>query len=283
MSQEEAASAPSVTRTVALYAILAYAITWLGVSPLVAKGLGLYGGAVPEWWHDIGALGPIGAAFLTAWVTGGRQAVRAWAARLRRYRIGTAWWVVAVGSPWALLAVAAVVTRIVTGTWSGEGPSGGALARPSWWLGIVVVSAAYGLGEEPGWRGYLLPELMRRFSARSSTFLIAVIWSAWHVPFFTYRYDFAGPATVVGFFIAMLAGAAWLTFLYLSTNGSVLAVASWHAMWNVVNFVAAEMSDLAVGILNAAIILVGFGVLLAAGSGLRWSGQVGQGGQAPEA
>lgn len=271
MSRGGDASRSSVTSVVALYAGLAYAITWLGVSPLVAQALGRYGGPVPEWWHAVGALGPILAAAVAARITGRKEAVQAWITALSRYRIGARWWAVAVGSPLALWAIAVTAARVVTGGWSSGEVAGGPLTRPSWWLGITAVSVAYGLGEEPGWRGFLLPQLMRRRSARSSTLLIAVIWSAWHIPFFTYRYDFAGPATVVGFFAAMLAGAAWLSFLYLATGGSVPAVATWHVMWDVVNFAAAQLSDLVVGILNAAIIVVGFGILLMTGPGLRWT------------
>lgn len=248
------------TSAVALYCVLAYAITWLGVSPLVARGLGLYGGRLPEWWHALGAAGPVTAALLTARMAGGRDGLHRWLAGVKRYRIGTRWWLVAVGSPVALLVGATLVAWAVTGAWPGAGLASTS-ASPSVWTGLLVVSFAYGLGEEPGWRGFLLPTLMERHSARKATLFVAVIWAAWHIPFFAYRFDFEGPATVVGFFTAMLAGAYWLTFLYLRSGGSVPAVAVWHLVWDVVNMVAAQMSDLVVGVLNALMMVLGFAVL----------------------
>lgn len=40
------------------------------------------------------------------------------------------------------------------------------------------------LGEELGWRGFLLPQLQNRFSALTSSLVIGVIWYCWHIPLF---------------------------------------------------------------------------------------------------
>lgn len=259
-----------MTHPALVYGLFAYAITWLAVSPLVAEALGLLGVSVPDGWHAFGALGPAAGAYLAARFGGGRDAVRDLTRAAMRFRIPLRWWLVALGSPIGLLAIAVVAARVATGNWDVAGFLDGAAARGSWWLAVAVPSLAYGIGEEPGWRGFLLPTLMRRRSALTATLITAAVWAAWHAPFFTYRYDFSGPGTVVGFFVAMAAGALWLTFLYLSTGGSLPAVAAWHAVWNLVNFAAAEMSALTVGILNAGMMVLGFGVLLAVGPGLRW-------------
>jgi membrane protease YdiL (CAAX protease family) len=49
-------------------------------------------------------------------------------------------------------------------------------------VGIVVVSAL-ALFEEIGWRGWLLPQFMRRMSARRAIVVTAMVWALWHVPF----------------------------------------------------------------------------------------------------
>lgn len=38
------------------------------------------------------------------------------------------------------------------------------------------------LGEELGWRGYLLPKLLKRYSPRTAVLLTGVIWGIWHAP-----------------------------------------------------------------------------------------------------
>lgn len=38
------------------------------------------------------------------------------------------------------------------------------------------------LGEEPGWRGFALPELMQRHAEVSASLIVGVVWSTWHLP-----------------------------------------------------------------------------------------------------
>jgi uncharacterized protein len=39
-----------------------------------------------------------------------------------------------------------------------------------------------GFGEEFGWRGYLLPHLVRKHTPRKAILLQSLIWWAWHLP-----------------------------------------------------------------------------------------------------
>jgi membrane protease YdiL (CAAX protease family) len=253
-----AASGPgSRSSAVILYCGLAYAITWLIVLPLVASALG-WGGQMPEWWHALGALGPLTAAAVAAWRSRDGTGPDPWFRSLTRVDIGARWWTVALASPLALAAGALVAVRAWTGAWQvGAWPGDGGSDA---WLVVVLVSVAYGLGEEPGWRGFLLPRLLEQHGPRAATLVLAGVWATWHVPFFFYRYDFAGPMTVVGFLISILAGAFWLTFLYLRTGGSVPAVAAWHVVWNLVSLGLAGASDLVIGVMNAGVMVLGFGV-----------------------
>ena len=66
------------------------------------------------------------------------------------------------------------------------------LATPNWSkvhtlvprFGIVglSVSILLILGEEYGWRGYLLPELIRRHSPFVAATIVGIIWALWHAP-----------------------------------------------------------------------------------------------------
>jgi len=239
------------------FVAVAFGITWIGVAPLALQGLGVVSG-VPEWLHGVGALGPVLAAFFAARASDPSAAIPSLYRRRGAPGITTAWTAACLSTPVVFGAVAAVVA-VAAGS-DLVGSLAPALRDGEWLLGLAVASILYGFGEEPGWRGWLLPRLQATRSPVRATLILAPIWAAWHAPFFLYRYDFGGVGTLVGFFVGLLAGAFWLTFLYNSTGGSVRVVAWWHVLWNVANLVLAEVSDLAVAVLNALMMVLGFGV-----------------------
>jgi uncharacterized protein len=49
-------------------------------------------------------------------------------------------------------------------------------------VGLLIVSL-FTLGEEIGWRGFLLPRLQNRFATKQAFVLAAALWAAWHIPF----------------------------------------------------------------------------------------------------
>ena len=46
----------------------------------------------------------------------------------------------------------------------------------------VIQNCATTLGEEIGWRGFLVPELAKRFSFTATAVLSGAIWAVWHAP-----------------------------------------------------------------------------------------------------
>ena len=113
--------------------------------------------------------------------------------------------------------------------------------------GVLCIIFVGALGEETGWRGYALPQLQRRFSPLASSLILAVLWFGWHVPQFwviaTYR-DFA-PVQYVGMFLGLACGAVVLTWLYNRSGGSILLVAVWHGLYNLVSGTQAATGILA--------------------------------------
>jgi len=147
------------------------------------------------------------------------------------------WAIVGLISPLLLIPLVVLPLGLATGTWpvwhqagvsNGRAPGLGPIAT---WL---LMTASFGVGEEVGWRGFLLPRLQTGRSALRATGLLTVIWAAWHTPAFWFREGYVGLGVgeLAGFLLGLGAGAIVLTALYNASRGSILAVALWHGSWN---------------------------------------------------
>jgi len=251
MRSERSTRATSHGREVARFVVLACGITWILVLPLVLQEVGLVEG-VPTWWHGAGALGPA----VAAWLSPRRRGVYG---RLGPSKV--AWGVIAgaLAVPILFAAVGLAAASVVE---VGRGPGlASILETPGLGVELLVGALLYGIGEEPGWRGWLQPQLERRHSVFGAALLLTPIWAFWHAPFFVYRYEFGGVGMVFVFLVGLLAGAFWLAFL-LQLTGSVRVVAAWHVLWNASNLVLAEASPVAVGVLNGLMMALGLSVAI---------------------
>jgi len=128
---------------------------------------------------------------------------------------------------------------------------------------LVVVGA---FGEEIGWRGFALMPLQRRFGAAGGTFVLALLWAAWHIPtfFFVEAYRaMTWPLLVGGFGLGICAGALVLSRVAQRANGSILAAALWHAAYNMTSATAGSRGLIA-AITTTAVMV--WGVLLLVGT-----------------
>ena len=59
--------------------------------------------------------------------------------------------------------------------------------------GGLVLNLSTALGEEIGWRGFLVPELAKRMSFTKTSLVSGVIWAAWHAPLVLFSDYSSGP------------------------------------------------------------------------------------------
>ena len=87
------------------------------------------------------------------------------------------------------------------------------------------------LGEEIGWRGYVLPKLEERFSPITSSIIVGIIWTCWHLPMF--YFNIAGyNISFVSYFVETIYLSFIFTFLYNKTKGSLFTVILFHTVDN---------------------------------------------------
>ena len=94
------------------------------------------------------------------------------------------------------------------------------------------------LGEELGWRGFVLPFLERKYGYIKGSIAIGVIWTFWHTPLFWAKSGTAISGYPVTFlsvtiYLLFITGASFIfTWLYSSTNGSVFLSILLHLSMN---------------------------------------------------
>jgi membrane protease YdiL (CAAX protease family) len=163
-----------------------------------------------------GGFGPSLSGLLCTWLIYGREGMQALGARLRNWQVGR-WWL-------ALLIIPGVTALTPLLRWLAgyDGPGLG--------LGLTA-----GLMEEIGWRGFLLPHLLKRYSPLVSTLLLGiVIWGGlWHGYADYFGLGDKGPAFWP---LMLLLGPALLTAwsliitrVYQRTQGSLLISILMHA------------------------------------------------------
>ena len=88
------------------------------------------------------------------------------------------------------------------------------------------------MGEEFGWRGFILPKLLARFSPLKSGILLGLVWALWHVPmhYIAYRGFGALMLPTIGTigFINLTLQSVIMTWLFVKSRGSVHLMVLYH-------------------------------------------------------
>ena len=210
--------------------ILAFILGGLPLALVAAKLL-------PIEFSQLGAISASLAAVVLASVEGGRKSVGELLRRGLIWRVGLRWWVTAFLYLAPLAAAAVYVGALLsskTFDWS--------VLRPIYQVPpmMIILILLAGLGEEFGWRGFLLPRLQRHYNALISSLIIGVFHSFWHIPLFlvegTVQYGWAQQVGLVPSFLGysafVIAWAVQLTWFFNNTGGSVLIVAVVHGAGN---------------------------------------------------
>jgi membrane protease YdiL (CAAX protease family) len=188
----------------ATFVALAYGISW---TLMLAAHVG---GGLPA--IVLAGLGPMTAAVLVTRWTGG--SLREWARPILRWRVPLRWWAFALGVPALVYGVVSLVLQVL-----GSPVDWGLVVEraPDYAATFLFVLILAGAMEEPGWRGFGLPLLLRRHSPVRATLILGLVWGFWHLPVY-------GPA---GFVVPTVL-AFFYTYLWART-GSVLLCILLHA------------------------------------------------------
>jgi len=137
------------------------------------------------------------------------------------------------GIPLSVCLLVVVVPMMIAAVGQFAGGTGEVHIEPTLPVAFVVVFFLGGsFGEEFGWRGFLLPVLLERHTGFSAAFIVAAIWSVWHLPLFWIgeTSQYSTPFWLYAIYVSALS--LQYTWVYLRTNGNLFACLLLHTFTN---------------------------------------------------
>ena len=192
---------------------------------------------LPPEASQLGALSSSLAAIILVLVEGRKGGLRELLGRFLIWRVGFQWWVITL-----FFAIIPAVAGLYLFDLLG-GPPVDWSELPLLYTIVpmfILFTIAAGIGEEFGWRGFLLPRLQTRYNALASSLIIGGMWAIWHIPLFflegTFQHDLGSQAgllpAILAYSVFVIVSSVWFTWVFNSTRGSVLLAAVMHGASN---------------------------------------------------
>jgi membrane protease YdiL (CAAX protease family) len=220
---------------------LAIVFTWANWVPRALVSRGIIDLAVPDFLSLVAGYGPALAAIIVTSLVSGKAGLRQLFRRLVLWRVGIQWYVVVLFLPAATMLTALGLHLLFGGTTpSITNPPTLQLGLPDipLWQQTLLLMLMFtlgfdGLGEELGWRGYALPQLLSRHSALAASLILGVVWALWHLPYALTLGSVMSDRPFYAYVPGMLASAILFTWIFNNTKGSILMAILYHAAGNV--------------------------------------------------
>jgi hypothetical protein len=190
----------------------------------------------------IGGFGPTLAAIIIQWIDDSAK-VRPLLKRILRFKAS---WIIVVSIILVPIILYSVSYFISISSFHGDMEFKLSGISNSWkW---VLLALPFGpIMEELGWRGYMLPKLLKKNGVIKSTLLVGLAWGIWHMASFT----FPGAAipsflpvnlwTIILFCLNTIGLSMIYTYVFFKTGGSVFYAILLHAFFNSAANITADM------------------------------------------
>jgi membrane protease YdiL (CAAX protease family) len=228
-------------RSVLLFLALALGLAYLywGLFVLHDKGL-LPFDPSSDLMGAARGYGPSLAAIVAAAVIYGRNGLKELWMRVKMWRIPP--WLFALAILGPLLGNLALLSILqITGVDLVLNPEGVPIPK------LIIIFFFFAIvdgpvGEEIGWRGFLLPRLLEKHGAIFASALIGLVWFAWHLPLYiaTDRYELS-LAFLSGYLLNNVAFSFLHTWFFLRSGGSALLAILFHTAGNYFVFLSVTL------------------------------------------
>lgn len=124
-------------------------------------------------------------------------------------------------------------------------------------LTVALITEPGPLGEEIGWRGFLLPRFLDLWSPARASWILGAIWAVWHLPAFFISGLPQNALALPVFLVGAVALCILMTWLFLVTNGSLLIAVLAHRLANSSNdLVGSSFESFALALVVLAAVLL---------------------------
>ncbi|MGE5633398.1 MAG: type II CAAX prenyl endopeptidase Rce1 family protein [Caulobacteraceae bacterium] len=213
----------------AKYLLFSFIVSWVmwGVLALTTIITDIrYGHPIFMTLFIIGGLGPTIGALLSMHPRKDKFEYMSFIKQIFKAKVNVLWYLFVIIVPFVLFSIPFVINiyTVRTGTQL--------FSKPIYYLIPAIVSnILFGGLEEIGWRGVLLPQLMKKFPIIISTIFTSLIWSLWHLPLWFIN---SLPQQNMNPFIFIILGLCFsliLTVIYSKTKSIFLCIIT-HSLFN---------------------------------------------------
>ena len=243
-----------------LFFVLAFILSWSIWLPMAVQKLAGQPAPVGSPLNALAVWAPALAAIIVSLLTGGKPAVDTLFVQLKRWRAGLAWYLAALLYPAAVWFIAYGIDRLLGNAYQVTFFAISRMFRPEQAY-MVVVALVFvlpnTLGEELGWRGFALPELLKRFGPLAASLILGVFWAAWHLPMWL-MYGKPGLPLAVSF-VWTVAIAVVFTWIYRGSGKRLPLAWLFHSSLTATGYLLSSIPTFTDDVIHvAAACIVGF-------------------------
>jgi membrane protease YdiL (CAAX protease family) len=103
-------------------------------------------------------------------------------------------------------------------------------------IGILALTITFGgfvvVGEELGWRGFVLPKLQTRHTDLVASLIVGLVWGLWHIPNLWPFQPNREPADLLFFMADIIVISIIYTWLYARSHESLFLICLFHASYD---------------------------------------------------
>jgi membrane protease YdiL (CAAX protease family) len=222
-------------------------VTYYVLAVAISTGLGLLLN-VSLVFGLLALFGPAVAAVVAARLAADGAGVRAIRIRTTRWRVRPIFYLAAIGLPFVAYGIG-LAAYVLLGNRAPDVPGGVTI------VGLVLFVLV--IGEEIGWRGFMLPILLGRMSPLLASGVTGVAWALWHAPlyFLPGMPSFGDP--YLAFVVWVIPLTFVLTWLWLRTRSVIIATVA-HGSANLVSGLVLPVEEPGLRFVFSAL---GFGVV----------------------